>query len=258
MNRHITLFMVLLALTAPAPAQMVEFAMSFKNTSPTDNKTYNFIFGAHPNGSNELDKGLGETEIPSLPPPAGVYIVYTVPPSSEYIWLSPKDVRKLRSDSATRHDYDVNITWTGGTLAVTWNTPLPPLIDSAYLVDVLTDFPDNIIKVKIEPGASFTTTNPAITRLKVIVWYAANPTSVDETDNHAITVHPNPATDHVEIGGLPYGSVLTVSDALGREVIRTQADDRFTVNTDGLIPGTYGVCVIEPSGRVTRRLFIRQ
>ncbi len=238
-------------------AQMVEFAMSFKNTSPTENRTYNFTFAAHPRGTNDLDKDLGETEIPSLPPPAGVYIVYTVPPAPEYIWLSPKDVRKLRSDSAVRHDYDVNITWTGGTLAITWNTPLPPLIDSAYLVDVLTDFPDNIIKVKIEPGASYTTTNPAITRLKVLVWYKANPTSVEETPNPNISIAPNPVQDKLELRGVPEGSTVNITDLCGA-AYGSFVNDVRSVNTSMLIPGVYAVIITEPSGRTTRQLFVRQ
>lgn len=132
-------------------AQTVEFPISFINVSPAGNKGQMFTFAAHPLATAEVDTALGEREIPSIPPPAGVFIVYTIPPSTEYLWLSPKDIRQMKPGIRFREDYDVNILWTGGTLDITWDYPMPELIDSAYLVDAFTDFPNNFVKVKIGP-----------------------------------------------------------------------------------------------------------
>ncbi len=240
-------------------AQTVEFPISFINVSPAGNKGQLFRFAAHPRATAEVDTALGEREIPSIPPPAGVFIVYTIPPSTEYLWLSPKDIRQLKPGIRFREDYDVNILWTGGRLEVTWDYPMPELIDSAYLVDALTDFPDNFIKVKIGPGTSYSTDNSAITRLKVLVWYNGTTTSVDDDRQEQVSVYPNPSFDHIEITGVLEGSVIAVFDMNGALLSEKKTTtDRVTLDTSGMVAGVYGLRVVAPDGNITFRTVVRQ
>lgn len=240
-------------------AQTVEFPISFINVSPAGNKGQLFRFAAHPLATADVDTALGEREIPSIPPPAGVFIVYTVPPSSEYLWLSPKDVRQMKPGIRFREDYDVNILWNGGRLDVTWDYPMPELVDSAYLVDALTDFPDNFIKVKIGPGTSYSTDNSAITRLKVLVWYNGTTTSIENDQQDLFSISPNPSNDHVEIRGVREGSVVAVFDMSGELQLEQKAmTQQMTLDTSELVSGVYGLRVVGPDGKITYRTIVRQ
>ncbi|MCX6140900.1 MAG: T9SS type A sorting domain-containing protein [Candidatus Kapabacteria bacterium] len=243
-----------------AASQLVEFPMTFVNVLPTERKAFNFTFAAHPRATADVDTLLGEREIPSIPPPAGVYFVYTVPPSVEYLWLSPKDIRKMKAGVRFREDYDVNILWTGGKLEVSWKSPLPELVDSAYLVDALTDFPDNFIKVKIEPGTSFTTDNPAITRLKLLVWYNGTTTGVNEDAVPSnISLHPNPTTDGFFLDEVEPGSIISMIDVQGAFVAKTEATSpRQWIDLSSFASGLYVAVVLQPNGTVVHRTVVRQ
>lgn len=240
-------------------AQMVEFPISFINVLPGGSKGQLFTFAAHPLATAEVDTALGEREIPSIPPPAGIFIVYTVPPSSEYLWLSPKDVRQMKPGIRFREDYDVNILWNGGRLDVTWDYPMPELIDSAYLVDAFTDFPDNFVKVKIGPGTSYSTDNSARTRFKVLVWYNGTTTSVDNDEQDLVSVYPNPSSDHLEVRGVFEGSIVSVFDMNGAQLTEQRATtDHVTLDTSRMVTGVYGLRVVAPNGNITFRTVVRQ
>jgi hypothetical protein len=218
-----------------------------------------FTFAAHPLGTAELDTMLGEREIPSIPPPAGIFIVYTVPPATEYLWLSPKDVRQLKPGVRFREDYDVNILWSGGTLAITWEYPMPALVDSAYLVDVVSDFPNNFIKVKIQPGTSFSTDNPAYTRFKVLVWYNGTTSAVGEVEESTLSIFPNPTNDFVTLNGLVEGSVVSVVGLQGvTHSIVEATSEAVHLDLSTLATGVYGVRVVGPDGNITSRIIVRQ
>lgn len=241
-----------------ANAQMVELPLTFTNVTPIDQKSFQFTFAADPKGSSELDTILSEREIPSVPPPAGVYFVYTVPPSSEYLWLSPKDIRKLRGGVHFREDYDVYVLWTGGQLDVTWPSTLPPLVDSAYLTDAWSDFPDNFNRVKIEPGKSFTTDNPAMTRLKVLVWYNGTTTAVDQYIVGSLAVFPNPATEAITITGLDVGARVSLISTQGSEMMFVVGHGtECSMDISGLPMGLYIAKVDYLNGRTNYRSFIR-
>ncbi len=256
--RTLVLCLLLCGVLLPAVAQTVEFQLAFRNTTPTENKTYNFVYAAHPLGSNDVDTALGEREIPSLPPPAGVYIVYTVPPASDYIWLSPKDVRKYKVDSNVRHDYETNVLWTGGRLEIALTGVLPALVDSAYIVDAITDFPDNFIKYRIGSPTPFTTDNPALTRFRVLVWYRASAMSVAEVMENTATVVPNPAEDALRIVGGSGAGTLMIRNACGEQVhtIHGYMGETFSIAT--LAKGVYFAQLTSSSGVATQTTFIKR
>ena len=164
-----TKFAVILMLAVQVSvSQQVEIPIAVTNTVLDQQKSYVITVAANPKGTVELDTALGELEIPSLPPPAGVFIVYSIPPSKDFMWLSPIDIRPLELGKQRLVEYTIGMTWNAGKINVSWG-PIPTLVDSAYIVDVVSDFPNNFIKVKLEPGKSYETINTAITKLNVLV-----------------------------------------------------------------------------------------
>lgn len=257
--RRIIIALLLTICSASASSQEVAFTMTITNITPVTRSSGTFTFGAHPNATNGLDAALGEREIPSLPPPAGVYIIYTVPPIPDRIWLSPKDLRTLSSDSSVRHDYDLHVTWTGGRLELSMNQRLPRGIDSAYIVDAITDFPDNFIKARVDSGMVYATDNRAITRLKLIVWYRQTTSSVNESLNSTVVIAPNPTTDVLSVTGCEPGSSVDILTVVGHSIrSHTTDSESIRLQVHDLPIGAYVVRVINPRGRATQRIMMRQ
>jgi hypothetical protein len=58
-------------------------------------------------------------------------------------------------------------------------------------------------------------------------------------------VYPNPATDHLTIGGLTTGSQLRVLDVVGREVLSaTSIDAQHMIDVNALTEGNYVLQII--------------
>lgn len=242
-----------------AIGQEVSFTLTVANIQPTTGPSGTITLGAHPSATNGLDTGLGEREIPSLPPPAGVFIIYTVPPAADFIWLSPKDLRNLPADSSVRHEYDMNVTWTSGRLDISMKQLLPSGIDSAYIVDVITDFPNNFIKAKVDSGMIYTTTNTAIRRLKVLAWYRPGTTGVDDQPTSSFLIAPNPTSDAVTISGIIPGSFVDVYSVDGNRSRSQQAESSSIIlQVQDLPVGVYAVRVVDPQGRTTQQLMMRR
>lgn len=257
--RILLIVSLLTASLANAMSQEVAFTMTITNVIPGSRPSGTFTFGAHPEATNGLDVALGEREIPSLPPPAGVYIIYTVPPTADRIWLSPKDLRKLSSDSSVRHDYDLNITWTGGRLELSMKERLPAGIDSAYIVDPITDFPDNFIKARVDSGMVYATENRALTRLKLLVWYRQTTSSVDESGSPTVVIAPNPTTDVLSVTGCEPGSHVDILTVVGQHVRSYKTDsESIRLSVHDLPIGAYVIRVVDPRGRATQRIMMRQ
>ena len=212
---------------------------------------------ANPKATVELDTSLGEREIPSLPPPAGVFIVYSIPPSKDYMWLSPIDIRPLELGKQQLVEYTIGMTWNAGKINVSWG-PIPSLIDSAYIVDVVSDFPNNFIKVKLEPGKSYETINTAITKLKVLVWYNATTLNIHE-ETSGILVYPVPCTDRIIVSGAPTGGLFNIIDVSGAVISSgVISQDQQEVSTAQLPIGMYLLRVYTDGGTAYLRKFIRQ
>ena len=243
--------------TLTSYAQRIEIPLGFVNTVGDQSKTYGITVAAHPQGSNELDSALGEKEIPSLPPPAGVFIVYSIPPSAEYMWLSPIDVRKLEIGKQHMVEYTIGMTWNAGKLDVSWG-PIPNLIDSAYLVDVVSDFPNNFIKVKLEPGKSYSTINTAITKLKVMVWYNATSLSVQNAEEE-FKLYPNPFDEQFMIDGASVGASYDIVNVAGTTVASGVVErTRHVVSTADVAPGLYILRLRGTDGSVTMKKLLRK
>ncbi|MFM8772064.1 MAG: hypothetical protein ACKOE4_08640, partial [Candidatus Kapaibacterium sp.] len=120
----------------------VEVPFTFRNILPTKTSAFGFTAAANIYGTVDIDTLLKEQEIPSLPPPAGVFIVYSVPPTPDYKWISPMDIRPLTEGKQYVEIYEIGVTWNGGTLEIERGQGyLNEYVDSVYVTDVITDFP---------------------------------------------------------------------------------------------------------------------
>ncbi len=264
-----------------AVAQKPELQVEVRNVTPVGTKTFPFLVGAHPDGSDSVDTEIGETEIPSIPLPGNIFYVWSVAPTTETYWLSPKEYRKLRVGEQHREDYDVRVNWSGGSLEIRWPGPLPPEMDSVWVTDGYSDFPDNFVAVKVQEGSMFQTVNPAFTRFKIIVWYNAKTISVNdnnavnethrEANYSSITIVPHPIHENGEIRGLPHDvSSLILYDIHGNAVMTVpglenakdmvQLGESMILNFSmaGLSSGMYSLIVTDTQGRVFRYPILHQ
>lgn len=260
MTRFLVALMLLTGLGASATAQ--EITMPVKaSLFAGETKTFIFTFAADRTASDSIDAHLGEFEIPSLPLPGDIFYVWTVAPTEEVIWISPMDVREYVIGEASLVEYDVHVNWSGGRLEFAFGTnPLPAQIDSMYMVDGYSEFPDNILSVKVEPGATFETDNPAFEQFKLLVWFNGTTTSVDEQSAFSdVSLYPNPASDAVTVGDLP-GTPVQVQIVTGQGQVLdtfTSSATSFSVPVEALAPGMYALRIVDAKGaRVLP--FIRQ
>ena len=183
-------------------AQKPEIQIEFKNTTPNGTKTFAFTVGAHPQATDLLDTLVGEREIPSLPLPGNIFYVWAVAPTNEVMWFSPKEYRKLLLGQKHLVVYDITVAWTGGSLSISQTGQMPELVDSAWIVDGYSDFPNNFLSVKLQPGAVLETPNPSVKNFNIMVWYNATSSTVSSSGNArtrqecpALSLYPNPAHD---------------------------------------------------------------
>ncbi len=241
--------------------------MNIKNSTPVGSKTFTFVFGAHTGGSDSVDAELGEVEIPSIPLPGNIFYVWTVAPTQEPIWLSPKEVRKLQLGLQHREDYALEVNWTGGDLEFTWPSPLPRGIDSIWITDGYSDFPNNFLAAKVEPGASLKTSNTALERFTVIFWFngivldVEDPNSEDLVERgfgrcacKPINMYPNPAYSYGRVTGISENDQrITVTDLHGRKVLELPTNT--LVDLQALPQGMYVLHATDAHGNVCSTTF---
>jgi len=244
-------------------AQQIPYTITYELRTGDETKRFSFTYAAHTEGTDDVDTALGEVEIPNIPLPGDIFYVWTVAPLTEPIWLSPLDVRKYEIGAATRVDFDTRVNWSGGTLELFWTKPLPAEIDSIWITDGFSDFPDNFVSQKVVPGERLTTTNPAITRFKVLIWYNGIATSVaHEADLRAndLSVYPNPAEHELHVGRFMEGAKeIRIVNMFGQLV------SSLTVNADpvhfdisNLAVGQYIIMVTLGDGTVSSHPFIKR
>lgn len=206
-----------------------------------------------------VDSALSEIEIPTLPLPSGIFYVWSIPPTPEEIWLSPRDLRYLTPGTTYREEYNMQVNWDGGTLKWTWLTPLPELIDSAWIVDGYTTFPDNVAKAKLVPNASLDVANPSITLYKLIVWYNTTTLPVHEEPMRSVSVYPLPCTNVMHARTDAPLRSYSVRTMHGEFVGGGEAEGLdVSVSTAHWPAASYVLTLTHTDGRTTRSLFIKQ
>lgn len=239
----------------------VEVPFAFRNVLPTKTSSFGFTAAANIHGTVDIDTILKEQEIPSLPPPAGVFIVYSVPPTPDYKWISPIDIRPLTEGKQFVEIYEIGVTWNGGTLEIERGQGyLNGYVDSVYITDVITDFPNNFIKKKMDVGTVFSTSNSAITKLRIMVWYDARVVSAtSELTVSTPVLYPQPAESVLWVKGAQYGSSIRILDVTGRtRLITDNLSDLAGIDLSTLDTGTYLALISEPQGAVHSSMFIRR
>jgi len=264
--RTISIAVVIVCLTATLSAQSwwdrgVEVPFTFRNILPTKTSVFGFTAAANIHGTVDIDTILKEQEIPSLPPPAGVFIVYSVPPTADYKWISPMDIRPLKEPEQYVETYDIGVTWNGGTLEIERNQGyLNGYVDSVYVTDVITDFPNNFIKKKMDVGTVFSTSNSAITKLRIMVWYDARVVSVpSDLSRRILSFYPQPAETTLWVKGAKPGSSIRIVDVTGRtRQVIDNVSDATGIDLSSLETGAYIAVISEPQGAVHSSMFMRR
>ncbi len=239
----------------------VEVPFTFRNVLPTKTSAFGFTAAANIYGTVDIDTILKEQEIPSLPPPAGVFIVYSVPPTPDYKWISPIDIRPLTEGKQYVEIYEIGVTWNGGTLEIERGQGYRNgYVDSVYITDVITDFPDNFIKKKMDVGTVFTTSNSAITKLRIRVWYDARVVSTPpDFTTDSPRLFPQPAESILWVKGAKNGSSIRILDVTGRtrQIVDNLADVE-SIDLSSLDAGMYLAVISEPQGAVHSSMFLRR
>lgn len=259
--RYLPILVLMIVLPVFVWSQTPTISLTAKNTTPNGSKTYTMSLGASRYGSLGVDSILNEIEIPTLPLPSGVFYIWSVvKPTADEIWLSPRDYRYLRPGTTYREEYNLTVNWDGGSLKWTWPTAATPaLVDSAWLTDGYTDFPDNVSKAKIVPNGSLEITNPSITRFKLLVWY--NTTSLSVAENTAPSPHlqPQPCTDVLQVRSTSPMSAYIVRDVQGRVVESGMAEGLdVRLITAHWCASTYVLELMHTDGTIARSLFMKQ
>lgn len=257
---------IFICLTATLSAQSwwdrgVEVPFTFRNTLPTKTSVFGFTAAANIHGTVDIDTILKEQEIPSLPPPAGVFIVYSVPPTADYKWISPMDIRPLTEGKQYVETYDIGVTWNGGTLEIERNQGYRnEYVDSVYVTDVITDFPNNFVKKKMDVGTVFSTSNSAITKLRIMVWYDARVVSVpSDLSRRILSFYPQPAETTLWVKGAKHGSSIRIVDVTGRtRQVMDNVSDATGIDLSSLETGAYIAVISEPQGAVHSSMFMRR
>lgn len=225
-----------------------QLTITVTNTTPNGSVSRVFTGGVAEGATNAKDTLFDEVEIPSLPPPAGVFLVFSKPPiENDIIWLSPKDIRAKESDSASwRVDYILEATWNGGTLRFSLANQIPATIDSAYLVDDYSTFPNSFQKWKVSES-SFEVINPSIREYRLIVWYNNKGTSIqDVTAGNSLEVYPNPSNGSVTIKGLKEtNNTVVITDVNGSIIaLYEKVAEQTPVRLPFVSNGMYGVTIM--------------
>lgn len=250
-----------LTLSASADAQRIRFPITFENIIPGETKTFLFTFFGDPYASDSLDTELGEKEIPDIPLPGDVFYVWTVAPIQTSMWLSPNEVRKSPTGEPNLVVHDVRVNWNGGRLELIWRQLMPSQIDSIWITDGFSEWPDNFLKQKVVPGEKFVSENPAITRLRVMIWYNGSPTSVnEEVISNTATISPNPAIDKITLSQMEPGEKeIRIVDLTGTVVASHSVEqENETLDVSRFAPGMYVVSVSYSHGTTTMLPFVKQ
>jgi len=250
MNRYVNvMFALVLVSVGLCNAQSIRVPFTFRNAVPSGVQTRIQTVGFDTNATVGVDRGLDEIEIPTLPFPGSVFYVWTVPPTQELVWLSPLDIRPLRSEPSWLDTFNVTVAWNGGTLEVQWPNEKPIGIDSAYIVDAFSTFPNSILKAKLWTTDVFSTSNPAIDKFRILVWITPTVNSVDENTkvHYHANVYPVPVVEELTLQSI--ADAFSILDAQGKQIQHGTFNNGFAhCNLQSVPNGVYILKLSGPNG----------
>lgn len=256
-RRAVIMTTIIVVATISALAQNVEFRLGAINTTPIGTNESYMTLGVAANATIGLDTALGEVEIPG-PPPTGVFMWSEVQLPTERIALNPKDLRPLRNERYI-DSIELRVQWSGGSLGFVSPGVKPAIIDSAYVVDAVLDFPNNVFKKKLWSGDNTTTNNPGIGRFRLLIWYNGTASTVAESSGTPFVLGPVPFNDVLRVQGKGATQHLRLIDMQGQTVVFDVVDNGTAViSTSHLPSGPYIVELTDASGARQRRMIVRQ
>lgn len=229
-------------------------------------RTLGLTLGVHADGTDGIDSLLGEREIPNIGFPSGVFYVWSVLPKvgdDDARWAAPTDYRKLAVGERQLVAYDISAEWEGGTLTFTWPGTKPVGVDSAWLVDKLRPFPNNIFKAKLwsDTKLEFDFATSSIYRFQLLVWYNNTTSDVAYTDDGVLAAgrtYPIPCTDHL-IAHHVAATHARMIDLQGRTIAEVSAEDTYCrFDTSQMPGGAYIVEFVRHGEPIGRNVVLRQ
>jgi hypothetical protein len=257
LGRAVLMATMIIAATISAQAQIVEFGLGAINITPIGTNESYMTLGVAANATLGVDTALGEVEIPG-PPPSGVFMWSEVQLPTERVALNPKDIRPLRNERYI-DTIELRVQWSGGSLGFVSPGMKPAIIDSAYIVDAVLDFPNNVFKKKLWSGDNTTTNNPGIGRFRLLVWYNGTASTVAETSSAPFMLGPVPFHDVLRVQGHGAMQNLRLIDMQGQTVVSDVVDNGTAViSTSHLPAGPYIVELTDANGAKQHRMIVRQ
>ena len=257
LGRAVIMATMIVVATISALGQNGEFRLGAINTTPIGTNESYMTLGVAANATVGLDTALGEVEIPG-PPPSGVFMWSEVQLPTERIALNPKDLRPLRNERYI-DTVELRVQWSGGSLGFVSPGVKPSIIDSAYIVDAVLDFPNNVFKKKLWSGDNTTTTNPGLARFRLLIWYNGTASSVTESSETPFVLGPVPFNDVLRIQGQGVMHHLRLIDMQGQIVVSDVIDNGSAVISTAHLPaGPYIVELTDANGARQRRMVVRQ
>ena len=257
LGRAVIMATMIVVSTISALAQNGEFRLGAINTTPIGTNESYMTLGVASNATLGLDTALGEVEIPG-PPPSGVFMWSEVQLPTERIALNPKDLRPLRNERYI-DTVELRVQWSGGSLGFVSPGVKPAIIDSAYIVDAVLDFPNNVFKKKLWSGDNTTTNNPGIGRFRLLIWYNGTASSITESPETQVVLGPVPFNDVLRVQGQGAMQHLRLIDMQGQIVVSDVIDNGSAVISTAHLPaGPYIVELTDANGARQRRMVVRQ
>lgn len=245
-------------------AQRVSLPLKISHNSPVSTREFSFTVGFDRIGTYGVDTILKERDIPTLPLPGSVFYVYTVIDTGEVLWMSPLDLRRLRTTAVYVDTFDMRVQWNGAdgdTLRFALQlVDLPRGIDSVWIHDRGSPWPNNFFRQKLTGNQNVVVTNPALDRFTVRVWVNGVLLSSPEEAPLPLSIRPHPIVDQLRIVDLPPESrSVTITDMSGRFLGAYAADDVSAgVDVSGLPEGPLSVSVVDANGKYRRFVVLRQ
>lgn len=225
--------------------------MEFRHITPISDITHSFTVGGHSQATDSVDSDLGEVEIPPFPPPGGTFYVWSELPLTEHTWLDKLDLRPIPVQDTVTVYYRLGVNYLDGQLEVSVHQ-LPKGVDSAWIIDAYSDFPDFIVGGRIEKNFKLTVNNPTIRKFIVMVWYNTKSTSVSYPNVvRSVVAFPNPASSSVLIKSDRQMCEINLVDSYGRSNPYLADDIQSTIDVRQLAPGSYSLIIRYCSGALS-------
>jgi len=245
-------------------AQRVTLPLRITHTNPLSTREFAFTLGFDRIATYGVDTVLKERDIPTLPLPGSVFYVYTIIDTGEVLWMSPLDLRRLRTTSVYVDTFDMRVQWNGGdgdTLRFALQlVDLPRGIDSVWIHDRSSTWPNTNFRQKLTGNQNVIVTNPALEQFTVRVWVNGVLLSTPDDAPLPLSIRPHPIIDQLRITDLPPESrTVTIADISGRILGVFSADDVTAgVDVSGLPEGPLNVSVVDANGKYRRFVVLRQ